>query len=79
MAEPPVPYQPGARVAEAVLQPSQIQDLADQIGEIAKAAVGLNPKFKLTIELDESGQASKETIARINQLLEDISDDLKFK
>ena len=36
-------YKSGLSVAEAVLQPNQIQDLSDQIGEIAKAAVGLNP------------------------------------
>lgn len=39
------------RDAEAVLQPNQIQDLSNQIGEIAKAAVGLNPKFTIHIEL----------------------------
>src|SRR5262249_954575 len=37
---PELPKRPGVLVAEADLRPSQIQDLADQLGELTKAVVG---------------------------------------
>jgi hypothetical protein len=80
VADPAPPaYESRMRVAEAVLQPNQLQDLADQIGDIAKVAVGLNPKFTIRIELGESVQPSDEVIDKINQLLKDVSDDLQFQ
>jgi hypothetical protein len=48
---PEVPKRPGVLVAEANLRPSQIQDLADQLGELTKAVVGYDLKLHLRIEL----------------------------
>ena len=42
---------PGVLVAEAELQSDQIQDLAEHVAEIKKAAVGLELKFQIRIEL----------------------------
>ena len=42
---------PGVLAAEAVLEANGIQDLADQIPEIAKAAVGSDLKFNIRVEL----------------------------
>lgn len=74
---PPPPPAPGIRVAEAVLRPAQIQDLAEVIGDITKAAVGLELKFRLRIEL-AGGQASDEVISPINEKLKAVSDELKL-
>ena len=48
------PYGPkpqGLLIAEAVLEANGIQDLADQIPDIAKAAVGNDLKFNVRVEL----------------------------
>ena len=41
--------QSGTLFTEADLQPNEIQDLADQIGEIKKIAVGLDVRFHLLV------------------------------
>jgi hypothetical protein len=49
--KPPTPKAPeptpGLLTAEAYLEPSQIQDLADQIPEITKAAAGQDLKYRI--------------------------------
>ena len=42
---------PGVLTAEAVLEANGIQDLADQVPQIAKAAVGNDLKFNVRVEL----------------------------
>ncbi|TEB10643.1 helix-turn-helix domain-containing protein [Pelotomaculum propionicicum] len=76
---PPEP-QPRVMVAEAELRPNEIQDLADQIGVIRKAAAGLDLKFHLRIELGSSPPPPPEdTVAKINQMLQKISSGLKLR
>lgn len=78
---PPMPVQPlkpGVRVAEADLRPSEIQDLADVIGELTAAAAGNELKFHLRIELGGEVTPQNETIEKLNKIFKDISDDLKF-
>src|SRR5262249_3342514 len=48
---PEPPPRPGVRVARADLRPNQLQDLADQVGELTRLAVGFDLKLSLTIEL----------------------------
>lgn len=69
----------GVLVAEADLRPGQIQDLADQVAEITKAAAGLDLKFHLRIELGGPSRPSNDVIARMSQLLQEISSDLKLR
>ena len=76
---PPQPQKPGTLVAQADLRSDQIQDLADQIGELTKAAAGLDLNFFLRIQLPDKDSISKETIERINRLLYGISDELRFQ
>jgi DNA-binding transcriptional regulator YiaG len=71
--------QPGMLIAEAELRPNEIQDLADQIGAITKAAVGLDLKFHLRIELDASPIPSEDIVTKIDQLLQEISSGLKLR
>jgi hypothetical protein len=75
---PPTPPPPGVLVAEAELQPNQIQDLAEQVADIKKAAVGLELKFRIRIELGGVQSASEEVIKQINSILEEISSKLKL-
>ena len=74
-------YQPtpsGMLTAEAALEANGIQDLADQIPDIAKAAVGNNLKFNVRIEFSGETTPDPEQVQKINELLSDVSDDLKL-
>lgn len=79
-APPPLPPTlPGVLVAQSELRPDQIQDLADQIAELTKLAVGLELKFKLRVELDGSTEGSAEVVVKINALLEKIDEGLRLQ
>ena len=63
------PYGPkprGLLIAEAVLEANGIQDLADQIPDIAKAAVGNDLKFNIRVELGGETAPDSETVEKIN-------------
>ena len=70
---------PGLLTAEAVLEANGIQDLADQIPEIAKAAVGNDLKFNIRVEFGGKDSPPAEAVARINDLLSDVSDALRLR
>ena len=70
---PPTPAPPPGRlVADAELRPNEIQDLADQIAEVVKAAVGLELRFRVRVELGGDKPPSPEVVAKINELLRAI-------
>ena len=74
-------YQPtpsGMLTAEAALEANGIQDLADQIPDIAKASVGKNLKFNVRIEFSGETPPNPEQVQKINELLAEVSDDLKL-
>ena len=74
-------YQPtpsGMLTAEAALEANGIQDLADQIPGITKAAVGSNLKFNVRIEFSGETTPDPEQVEKINELLSDVSDDLRL-
>ena len=62
--------------AEAKLEIGEIQSLADHIGDISKAAVGLDMSFTLRIELAKSGSGQLE---KLNEALSKASKKLKFE
>jgi hypothetical protein len=64
------PY--GASVATAELETNEIQDLADNIAEIKKAAAGQKLRFKVTIEVGEAGSKPQAVIDQLNKILGDI-------
>ena len=77
--EPPAtPKPPGLLVAEAALEAHGIQDLADQVPHIAKAAVGNNLHFNVRVELGGETTPDPETVEKINELLSEVSDKLKL-
>jgi hypothetical protein len=75
---PTQPHKPGIRIAEADLRPNEIQDLADAMGELTAAAVGYDLKFHLRIELGGNSQPTDKTVERINKILKEVFEDLKF-
>jgi len=68
----------GVLVAESYLEPSQIQDLADQIPEITKAAAGQDLKYHVRMELKGDEKTKEDVAKQINELLKEVSDDLKL-
>ena len=76
-------YKVGARPrgrlhAEAVLEGNGIQDLADQIPEIAKAAVGNEIRFNVRIEFGGETAPDPEAVERINAMLSEVSEELRL-
>jgi hypothetical protein len=75
--KPPKP-EPGVRSAEAVLRTDQIQDLADVIGEVAAAAVGQELTFKLHVALGGGSPPPEDVLAKVNEILAGVSEDLRL-
>ena len=72
------PKAAGALLAEAALEANGIQDLAEQIPDMAKAAVGNSLKFKIRIEFGGDTARDPAVVDKINALLSEVSDDLKL-
>lgn len=68
----------GMLVAEASLEAHGIQDLADQIPGITQAAAGSSLSFNIRIELGDDAAPDQAVVDKINDLLSQISDDLKL-
>jgi len=71
---PPPPTPAGEWVAEADLQPSQIQDLAEVMGNLLGAAAGSEIKFHLRVELDKN--ATTDTTSKLNEVLQQVAKQL---
>ena len=72
------PKPQGLLTAVAVLEANGIQDLANQIPDIMKAAVGNDLKFNVRVELGGEKSPHPETVETINTLLSELSDNLKL-
>jgi len=66
-------------VAEAELQSSQIQDLADSIGDIQKAAAGHGMKFFFRVEVGGDKPVTDPIVRDIEKMLKEVSKDLSLK
>ncbi|MBI2958637.1 MAG: DUF499 domain-containing protein [Chloroflexi bacterium] len=75
---PPPPTTPTHKYAEATLEPSEIQDLADGLGDIKKAAAGVDLKFVVRIELPD-GTVEPQFITTLNDVLAKVSVKLKLE
>jgi hypothetical protein len=69
----------GMLVAEAPLEIEEIQNLNDQISDLTKASVGLDLKFHVRIEVGPASQVSDETVAKMNELLAEVSEKLRLQ
>lgn len=81
--EPSPPHKPlhehsaGVRVAEAVLQTHEIQELGDQIGVLRDLAEGYALNVHVRIEL--GGAPSDEVVAKVNAVLAKIAKQLRMR
>jgi hypothetical protein len=73
---PALPPQLGGHSTEAQLQPSQIQDLAEVVGDLIKAAGKHGIQFRLHIELGENTPA--DVAEKVNKVLAEVSKELKL-
>lgn len=69
----------GTRTAKAQLKSGQIQDLADRVADITKAAAGMDIRFTVTVELGGDSSPAPEAVERLQELLGDISADFKLE
>jgi hypothetical protein len=80
---PPRPPGPppklGMLVAEALIETYEIQNLSEQVSELTRAAIGLDLKFHIRVELGSTPPPSEEAVAKINQLLQEVSEQLRLK
>ncbi len=79
LPEPPIKLRPGMFVAEAPIDIYEIQNLSEQISELTRAAAGLDLKFLLRVELGSNPPPSEEAVVKINQLLHEVSEQLRLK
>ncbi|HVB60472.1 MAG TPA: hypothetical protein VNE61_04685, partial [Ktedonobacteraceae bacterium] len=77
--ESAAPAAPGMLVAAADLQEYEIQNLAEQVGQLTKETIGLNLSFHLRVELGPAAQISEATIAQVNELLAEVSERLRLR
>jgi len=66
-------------VAEAPLETYEIQNLFENVSELTRAAIGLDLKFLLRVELGSNPPPPEEAVAKINQLLHEVSERLTLK
>ena len=75
---PPLPT-PGVLVAEAELRPHQIQDLADIVSDLIKAAVGHTLRFRIRVELGGSAPLPDEVVEKVNAILKGIASEIELR
>ncbi len=69
----------GLLVADASVDTYEIQNLFEHVSELTKAAIGLDLRFHLRVELGPTPPPSEEVVAKINQLLREVSEQLKLQ
>ena len=65
-------------VAEAALEVHEIQDLAETISDIARAAVGCDFKVTVRVELGGEAEPDKGVVEKINALLAEVSEEFQL-
>lgn len=75
----PPPSRPGTRSGEARLQPSQIQDLADAMGELLKARQNYDLGFVVHVDLSGKEAPSDGVVADVNRVLKNVDEALKLE
>ena len=76
--QPPLLPPSGRIYAEAELEPAELQDLVDGLGDIVKAGAGLDLRFVVRVELSEETTDS-EQVANLNEALAKVSDKLRLQ
>ncbi|OGA54123.1 MAG: hypothetical protein A3F74_24210 [Betaproteobacteria bacterium RIFCSPLOWO2_12_FULL_62_58] len=68
----------GAKVAAAELETNEIQDLADCVSEIKKAAAGQQLRFKVSVELGDNASVPQGVLDQVNALLAKVKSGWKL-
>jgi len=76
---PPPPPPRGVLVAEAELRPNELQDLAEEVGNVVSAAAGHQLRFVLRVELGETPPPALEIVKKIDEALGRVSGKLRLK
>ena len=61
------------------MQDFELQDLAEQVGNLMKETVGLTLRFHLRIELGPASQVSEAVLAKVNEILDEVSKKLRLE
>lgn len=72
------PLLPEPKCAEAELEPSELQDVVDSLGDVLKAGAGLNLRFVFRLEVGDGVQVKAEQITELNEILSKICAKLRF-
>ena len=73
-------FKPDLFVADAEMRPNEIQDLADRLPELRKAAGDLDLTFHVRVELNGRGATPDRSVTeKLNEILSRISKGLTFK
>ena len=76
---PPPPPPSGRLTAESELTTAQIQDLADAVGELKKAAAGEDLRLTFRIEVgSEEEKPSEEVVGKLNEILKALHKQLEL-
>ncbi len=76
---PPPAFQPGIRAGEAELKPNEVQDLAEVVGDLKAASVGLSLKLSFRVELSGDPPPSEATLTKVNSILSKVSKGLLLR
>ncbi len=79
MPPPPPPPKPGTFTAQSDLQSQELQELAEHIGEVLKAAVPNTLKLSVRIELGGEPKASEARLKAINAIMAKVKKGLELK
>jgi hypothetical protein len=76
---PPPPPKPGTFTAESALQSQELQELAEVVGDVLKAAVPNTLKLNVRIELGGEPKAGEAKVKAINAMLAKVKKGLELK
>jgi len=75
---PPPPPPEKRMYAEAELQPSELQDFVDGMGDVLKAGAGLDLRLVLRVEVGKGKEPAAEQLAKLNDAVSKACKKLKF-
>lgn len=74
ISEPPAKTSYGAKHVTAELRPNEIQDLADQLGELTKAAAGHELRISIQIQVGTDKSPPNNVLEQMNRILSGIKE-----
>jgi hypothetical protein len=69
----------GVRVAQATLQAGEVQNLADEIGDVMQAAAGYGLRIQVNLELGSDAAPPDEVVERVNEVLKRVAAELELR